>query len=245
MKDIRQEPHEETSNERWLVSYADFITLMFAFFAVLYATSEKDLAKSKELQESVKKYLIKAGAIGGSANSQIQQAEKNNAVIEPPIPTYKDGRPDTVELLDKAEAFLESQLTAEERKKYVQDIVVDDWGVRILLPSSALYDGSSEKFQAAALSFLGKLAGLVDQTQRKILIQGYAAEGEKGQFRSSWDFASARAVNLLRFLQTKQKIKPDRLASLSFGDSRPNFEDRKAEGNSRMEIVILNQDMEL
>ena len=78
---------------------------MFAFFAVLYATSEKDLNKAKELQDSVKRYLIKSGSFGESGQ-QIQQGEKNNAISEPPIQTYKDGRPETVELLDKADQAL-------------------------------------------------------------------------------------------------------------------------------------------
>ena len=70
----------EAGHERWLVSYADFITLMFAFFAVLYATSEKDLAKSKEFQDSIKRYLIKAGSFGESGQ-QVNQGEKNNTLL--------------------------------------------------------------------------------------------------------------------------------------------------------------------
>src|SRR3989344_8484573 len=146
MSSAPRDPHEEGgSSERWLISYADFITLMFAFFAVLYATSEKDLEKSKEFQESIKRYLIKAGSFGESGQ-QIQQGEKNNAVIEPPIQTYKNGRPEPMELLDQAETFIETKLTAEERKKYITDISADDWGVRISLPSVALFSNHSEKF---------------------------------------------------------------------------------------------------
>ena len=236
--------HEEgPSQERWLVSYADFITLMFAFFAVLYATSEKDLEKAKELQDSVKKYLIKAGSFGESGQ-QIKQGEKNNSVIEPPIETYKDGRPETVELLDKAEEFIETQITPEERKKFVQDIGADDWGVRITMPADALYSKQSEKFRAEALPFIEKLSELVAKTKRKVLIEGHVASGEVGTFRSTWDFSSARAVNLLRFMQAKQKFPGNQLAAAAMGDSRPAFEGEKAAGNSRIELVLLNQDMD-
>jgi len=239
-----REPHDEgPSSERWLVSYADFITLMFAFFAVLYATSEKDLEKAKELQDSVKKYLIKAGSFGESGQ-QIQQGQQNNAVIEPPIQTYKDGRPETVELLDKTEEFIETQLTPEERKKYVQDISADDWGVRITMPAAALYSQNSEKFRGEALPFIGKLSELIAKTKRKVLIEGHVMAGETGGFRSTWDFSSARAVNLLRFMQAKQKFPGNQLVAAALGDSRPDFEEANAEGNSRIEIVLLNHDMD-
>lgn len=239
-----QDPHEEShSSERWLVSYADFITLMFAFFAVLYATSEKDLDKAKELQESVKRYLIKAGSFGESGQ-KIQAGEKNNTVIEPPIQTYKDGRPETVELLDKTEEFIETQLTPDERKKFVRDISADDWGVRITLPANVLYSAQSEKFRADALSFVGKLAELIAKTKRKVLIEGHVAPGETGAFRSTWDFSSARAVNLLRFMQAKQKFASNQMVAAAMGDSRPDFQGANSGENARIEIVLLNHDME-
>jgi chemotaxis protein MotB len=239
-----KDPHEESpSSERWLVSYADFITLMFAFFAVLYATSEKDLEKANELQESVKRYLIKAGSFGESGQ-KIQAGEKNNTVIEPPIQTYKDGRPETVELLDKTEEFIETQLTPEERNKFVRDISVDDWGVRITLPAGALYSSQSEKFRADALPFIGKLAELIAKTKRKVLIEGHVAPGEAGTFRSTWDFSSARAVNLLRFMQAKQKFASNQMVAAAMGDSRPDFQGAAAGENARIEIVLLNHDME-
>jgi chemotaxis protein MotB len=241
----RRDPHQEEgpSQERWLVSYADFITLMFAFFAVLYATSEKNLDKAKELQDSVKKYLIKAGSFGDSGQ-QIQQGQKNNAIIEPPIQTYKDGRPETVELLDKAEEFIETQLTKEERKKFVRDIGADDWGVRIVMPSDVLYSKHSEKFRAEALPFITKLSDLIAKTKRKVLIEGHVSAGESGTFRSTWDFSSARAVNMLRFMQAKQKFPGNQLAAAAMGDSRPAYEAQNAEGNSRIELVLLNHDMD-
>lgn len=234
---------EGSSHERWLVSYADFITLMFAFFAVLYATSEKDMEKAKEFQDSVKKYLIRAGSFGESGQ-QINQGQKNNSPIESPIETYKDGRPETVAMLDQAETFIESQLTEAERRKFVRDISADDWGVRIVIPSAPLYSAQSEKFREDALPFIGKLSELLAKTKRKVLIEGHVNGGETGTFRSTWDFSSARAVNLLRYMQKKQNIPSAQLAAASLGDSRPAVNDKGKE-NSRIEIILLNTDMEL
>ncbi|NJL24026.1 MAG: OmpA family protein [Calothrix sp. SM1_5_4] len=235
----------EAGQERWLVSYADFITLMFAFFAVLYATAEKDAGKSREFQESIKKYLIKAGMFGGGASTQIQQGQKYNSVIEPPIPTFGREKPEATEALDHAEAFMESQFTSEERSKYIIDLTVDEWGVRIVLSGAAIFADKSEKFNESALPFLAKLSGLLAATKRKILVEGHVARGESGAFRSGWDFASARAVNMLRYIQKTQTLDAAALAAVSLGDSRPLFHGGKAGMNSRLEIVLLNSDMEL
>lgn len=241
----RDDANEEhgSSNERWLVSYADFITLMFAFFAVLYATSEKDLSKSQEFQESIKKYLIKAGSFGESGQ-QINRGEKNNTAIEPPIQSFRDSKPEAVQMLDAVETFIEAGLTKEERQRYVQDVVADDWGVRVTLKSEAVFGARSEKFREDAMPFLKKLAEMLAKTKRKLLVQGHVAKGEKGTYNSTWEFASARAINMTRFVQKTQNMESDQFAVASLADGKPDFDGANAAKNSRLEIVVLNPDME-
>lgn len=234
---------QEASHERWLVSYADFITLMFAFFVVLYATSERDSEKTKEFQESIKRYLIKAGAFGDSGQ-QINQGQKNNSPIEAPIPTFKDGKPESIEVLDRAEAYVDSNLTKEERTKYLLDLVSDDTGVRLVVSTRALYDDGADKFKKDALPFVNKIARLLDETKRKILIEGHVAAGEAPENRSAWEFASARALNFLRYLESREGISSQRLSMMSLGDSRPIYSGTRSAQNARLEIVILNSDSE-
>jgi chemotaxis protein MotB len=234
----------DASHERWLVSYADFITLMFAFFAVLYATSEKDLEKSKEFQDSIKKFLVKAGAFGESGG-QVQQGEKNNELIEPPIQTFRPNKAEKAETLDKTETFIEGKFSEAERKKYIGDIVQDEMGVRITLLAGAVYAPGSSKFTPEAMAFVTKLSELLPLSKRKFMIEGHTMPGETGGMPSTWDFASARAVNMLRYLQKSQSLKPNTLVAASFGDSRQIYTGANAAKNSRIEIVLLNQDIEL
>ncbi len=245
MSSAPREPSDDghAGQERWLVSYADFITLMFAFFVMLYATSEKDAEKSREFQESIKKYLIKAGAFGESG-AQINQGERHNSPIEEPIPTFKKDKPEAVKAIDEAEAYLESNVKEEDRKKYIAEMATDDWGVRIVIPANALYADGSEKFRAEALPFVDKLSELLSRSRRKILIEGHVAPGEVGTSRSTWEFASARAVNLLRYIQKKREMPSNLLAAASLADSRPMYTGDNAKLNSRIELVLLNQDME-
>jgi len=241
----RREHDEEPGQERWLVSYADFITLMFAFFAVLYATSNKDFEKTKEFQESIKKYLIKAGAFGGSG-PQMAQGDKHISPIESPIATFKPERAETTQTLDEAETFLENELTQDERKAYILDLNSDEWGVRLVIPTHALFAKGSDRFQEPAIAFMTKLSQLLAKSGRKILVEGHVAGGEQGDFRSSWDLASARAVNALRLLERTGKLPGDRLAAVSLGSSRPlTGVAATSTTHSRIEIVLLNSDMEL
>jgi chemotaxis protein MotB len=233
----------ESSNDRWLVSYADFITLMFAFFAVLYATSVKDIDKTKEFQDSVKKYLIKAGAFGESG-AQMNQGNKNNSPIDSPIQTFNPSKPETVSVRDDAEAFLEAKLSKADRKKYILDITDDDWGVRIIIPNSAIYPAGSEKFKPEAVNFVEKLGELLAKTKRKILVEGHVAPKETGSYKSTWDFAAARSINLVRFIQQKDHIAAAQLASATLADSRPLDQNGKPGLNSRLEVVLLNPDFE-
>ena len=243
MKSRTPQPERENNQDRWLVSYADFITLMFAFFAVLYATSQKDMAKSKQFQESIKRYLIKAGAFGESG-AQMNQGQKANAPIEPPIQTYNVTKPETAKDLDTAEAFIEDKLSKDEQKKYIQDIVSDEWGVRITVPARVLFASGGEKFRPDALAFIAKLSDLVAQTKRKILVEGHVAAGEKGAFSSTWELASKRSLNMLGYLQKKTGLPADQLASASLGDSRPIYQNEDPQKNSRLEVVLLNSDMD-
>lgn len=246
MSEMHGEQHEkEASHERWLVSYADFITLMFAFFAVLYATSEHNLYKTKQFEHSIKRYLIKAGAMGDSGQ-KINEGQKNNTPIDQPIKSYNQSSPAATKVMDKAQLFIESSLTPAERKKYVLDLSSDEWGVRLTLASNAIFSKGSDKFQPGSVKFIDKLAGLLAATKRRALIEGHVSTGQKGSYRSTWDFASARAINFLRYVQARESLSGAELSAASLGDSRPLYtEPDKKALNSRLEIVLLTSDLDL
>lgn len=242
-RDDHSEEHE-AGQERWLVSYADFITLMFAFFTILYATSEKDLSKAKEFEESLKKYMIKAGA-AGVGESTVNQAQNQDAVIEPPIKNFRKQKPEeATDSLNETEKFIEASFTPQERKAFIQDVSSDDWGIRIAINSETLFAGESDKFNEDAIKLVSKIGELILKSKNKVMIEGHVAQNDKGNYRSTWDFSAARAINVLRFIEAKYKLPPSRLLAASFGDSRP-VHSTQTKLNSRIEIVFLNQDLDL
>ncbi len=231
----------ESGTERWLVSYADFITLMFAFFVILYATSDRDKEKTKRFQESVEKFLIKAGSFGESG-ARVEQGEKNFAVIEPPIQTFRPNKPDDTKLMDSLQNEIESKFTEAERKKFLLDLSPEDKGVRIVLSGAEIFSGDSAKLSPAAVKFVDHLAGILKASQKRVMIEGYVTSREHGEYPSTWDLASARSVNLLRYMIRTVGFPEKQLAASTYGDSRT--EGRKVAGNDRLDLVVYYNDSE-
>jgi chemotaxis protein MotB len=239
----KKKPEEghEPSHERWLVSYADFITLMFAFFTILYATSEKNVEKTMKFQQSIQKFLIKAGSLG-AAGSRINQAEQNNSPIEAPIPTFRRAKSEDFTDYKKAAVFLEDKLSEKDRKNYLIDVSADELGVRLVVSTRKIFSRQSAKFSQSALPFIDRLGDLIAEMNQKVLIESHVAKGEKGEYDSPWDLASARATNFLRYISKTHRIAPESLIAASRGDSRPLSENRDSPANSRLELLFLYDD---
>jgi chemotaxis protein MotB len=231
---------ESVNNERWMVSFADFMTLLFALFAVLYATSTQDVEKTKQFQDSIRRYLIKAGAFGGSGE-KVNQGEKFNNVIEPPIQTYGQPSPLTKESFDEAEVYIEEHLKEADRRKYVVDVAIDELGVRIVLSGAAVFPAGNTKFKPEALPFLDKLATLISHIGRRVLIEGHSPESfSNPTYPSAWEFAGARASSMVRYFSKRHDMKSNLFMPISYGSTRP------LPGKSdRIEIVLLTEDVPL
>jgi len=234
---------QENNNERWLISYADFITLMFAFFVILYATSERDMEKTKKLQDSVQKFLIKAGSFGESG-AKIEQGEKNFSVIDPPIQTFRQNAADNTNLLDKIQAKLEEKFTETERKKYFIDLFPEERGVRIILSGHELFSGDSSKFSPTAMEFVNHLGQVLSDEKKPVMIEGHVGQGQQGTYASSWDLASARSVNLLRYFNKKYGMEDAHMAVTTFGSSKPLAKTGDMSKNNRLELLVYYKDAE-
>lgn len=242
---VRSNQHDEHENnhERWLISYADFITLMFAFFVILYATSERDAEKTKKLQQSIEKFLIKAGSFG-ETGAKIEQGEKNFSVIEPPLQTFRQNTADDTKLLDSIQAKLEQKFSEAERKKYLIDLFPEEKGVRIILAGRQIFSGDSAKFSPASMDFVNHLGQVLHDEKKPIMIEGHVGRGQQGGYASSWDLASARSVNLLRYFGKKFSMDDSRMAVTTFGASKPIAKTGDLSKNNRLELLVYYKDAE-
>lgn len=234
MKKSRRKKHEEHENhERWLVSYADFITLLFAFFVVMYATSNSDETKQKEFEDSVRAELklavISKGAGGSSGGSQLVPE------IASPIDAFPR-RNAMGEVQDYVERRLRRHFTKEELETVVR-FERDPHGARILLPAASLFPTGEGRLRKSSLETLDKIAGILKDSERRVVIEGHTDNQETG----GWELASQRATSLVRYLIKYQGMDPARIAATSYADQRPvvpNDTEENRARNRRIEILV-------
>ncbi len=257
-KKRRRDTEKESGNrERWLISYADFMTLLFAFFVVLYATSEKDKSEGKKFEESIKKFLVKVTAVGqNGSNGQSQLSKLLNqggdsqvSAIEGPLNKFKrkhtQGYAENVKLQKKIEKKLEEKLNGSQLSNFIYDIHEDEWGVRLILSSKFLFSKNDIYFNKGAIKSLNYIGEILKNLDRPLFIEGHAGKPSvvSSNYPSEWELSSLRATRVLRYFSKKFNIDEKKLVSLSFGSQRPALpEDRKNQRNDRIEIVILSGD---
>lgn len=236
-----KEHHEEHENhERWLVSYADFITLLFAFFVVLYATSTQNEDKEKKFQDSIRTEFKMMGMGGGRSET----GGIFGNIIEP-IDVFQQRGVGNLELQEYIERLLQKNMTPEERKMSIAGLRHDTVGVRISLAASTFFPSGSSKLRLPALKSLDKVATILKASNRKIIIEGHTDDQvvSGGQVESNWELAGLRATSVVRYLIKYQGIDASKLAGMSYADQRPivpNTNEENRSKNRRIEILIVN-----
>jgi chemotaxis protein MotB len=241
--------HEERENhERWLVSYADFITLLFAFFVVMYATSTNNVDKQKEFENSVRVNLRL-----GAAEKPSPVTPDAGAIIAEYI-QGKDGSAEnfpqkgsSAEAADYTKRYLGKQMDAATKKELGLEIHHDAIGVRVLLAASSVFPEGEFKMKRSSLDILNQLGELLSQTSKKIIVEGHTDDQPINSpvVASNWELASLRATSVVRYLIKYQNLDPKRLAAISYADQKPiapNDTPENRAKNRRIEILIVTSD---
>ncbi len=245
----RKQRHEEPENhERWLVSYADFITLLFAFFVVMYATSNNNEDKQKKFEDSVRKNLKLAYVGQGSGEGQASPVSGAEAFVPElghPIEGFpKQGGAEEVQ--DYVGRKLNKSLEGSE-KEGISKVHHDLIGARIALAASTFFPVGSNKLKLSSLKTLDKVAEILKETNRKVIIEGHTDDTPivSDKIDSNWELGSLRATSVVRYLIKYHQIDPARLAAISYADQKPlvanDTEDNRAK-NRRIEILIVTND---
>lgn len=241
----KKNKHEEHENhERWLVSYADFITLLFAFFVVMYATSNNDLEKQKSFEKSVRmnlKLVGKNSASSGAAEGNVGGEISGETVIQ------LDGFPSQgvpVEVEQYVGRALDKKLEGAEKEK-IQQIRHDTIGVRIALAASQFFQPGGVKLRTTALATLDKIAEILKETDRRIIIEGHTDNTPvvaNPVYESNWELASLRATRIARYLIKYHQLDPKRISAISYADTKPVKSNDSEEGrsqNRRIEVYLI------
>ena len=250
----RRNKHPAPENhERWLVSYADFITLLFAFFVVMFASSNQDKAKAQQVSEAVRKALDEshvaakvAAVLGGTVNDAGQgNAQRKGpggaaqSAQAPPPP-----RPGPAELAPSME-LLSRELEDEIRAGRLM-LRLEARGLVVTLPQATYFPSGQDTIEPQTYPIIAKLAAAIQKLPNQVRLEGHtdSIPIHNARFRSNWDLAAARSIAMLELLATRYQVPRERLAIAGYADNVPTQSNQTAEGraqNRRVDLVIVNK----
>ena len=258
----RRKKHPAHANhERWLVSYADFITLLFAFFVVMYSTSQVDQRKVGKLALAIQVAFQELGVFPTS-NTQIpvdtkdpmpfntvqavENAERTAAMgrLVPPAKGVLSGAAENGDL-GALRKELEKALAPEISRQEVALRSEPD-GLVISLREVGFFDSGSAEMKTDSRSAFGRMARLLADREYRIRIEGhtYNVPIHNSQFASNWELSTARATEMIRVLITQYAFAPERLSAGGYAEYHPIAANRTEQGralNRRVDVVILGK----
>ncbi len=250
---MRRKTHASHENhERWLVSYADFITLLFAFFVVMFATSHTDKAHAKAVSEAIKKALDHgalqtqlAAVLGNSAD----KPEKGKTVQHGPggVRTklvQKESNPLEAAPLTSAMKVLTDNLHEEIAAGNIH-LKLEARGLVIGLQTAAFFPSGGDGVAADAYPSIAKLAAVLNKVPNALRLEGHtdSIPISTARFQSNWELSAARGIAMLRLLSGKYGVDSQRMAVVGYADNAAVDSDATEQGrerNRRVDIVIVS-----
>lgn len=247
---------EHENHERWLVSYADFITLLFAFFVVMYSISSVNEGKYRVLSDSIISAFhdplrsmdpIQVGNLVKVKPQDQINRDRNWSVIpiiQQPFPLPRPiQKPDKSEQLDEA-----SKKLADEIEQSLSELVDDDlvkvkreknW-IEIEMKSSILFPSGSATLSDKSLPVLSKIAEKLGPFESTISVEGFTDNVpiHTPAFPSNWELSAARSVSVVHLFATLG-IEPSRMAAIGYGEFRPIASNDTEAGRVKNRRVVL------
>jgi chemotaxis protein MotB len=256
----RKKKHPEHENhERWLVSYADFITLLFAFFVVMFATSQADKGKAQQVSDSIKKALegekvgaMIAAVLGGTVGDTGQgnaMTKGPGGVKEAPKVDKKKEEPDKKEqkLAELAPSLkvLTEALALQIHAGKIQ-VSMQQRGLVISFTQAALFPSAEDVISPGAYDGIRMVAEAVRRIPNPVRLEGHTDSRpiRNSNFQSNWELSAARSIAVLNILTERYAVPHERLSVAGYADTAPIAPNDTEEGrakNRRVDIVILNE----
>ena len=264
----KKKPADPVSHERWLVSYADFITLLFAFFTTMYAISTVDAQKMGRMVMSMRASFDNSlfaagsdrlslsqgpGATGRPAAGQqvvenlraAKKAGESNVSasgmkeLRAGFPSREDaGSPERI--LSNLQRSVESLVGPEALGTRVRTRM-DERGLVISLGEGGFFDSGSDILKPEGRVLLDAIASALVETDNHIRVEGHTDNVpiRNARFPSNWELSTARATTVVAYLIDRFKFAPDRLSAGGYSEYRPVESNATAEGRSRNRRVDI------
>ena len=233
-----KKPPEHVNHERWLVSYADFITLLFAFFVVMYASSQVDHQKAGKMSHAIETAFKQLGVFEVSSSTP----PINDSGGPSPTPSVSDRNTDApaTDLVSELKQALDKELAS-------NTVTVESTpeGIVISLREVGVFPTASTELKPAAKDVLRRIARSLTKNGMAVRIEGHTDDIpiHNAEFASNWHLASARAVTVLEQLESFG-VPSTRLSAAAYAEfrpARPNDSDVHRALNRRVDIVVLRR----
>jgi chemotaxis protein MotB len=250
---IRRKTAAHANHERWLVSYADFITLLFAFFVVMFASTQSDKNKAKDVSDSVRQALehgqfsAAISTVLGRGRHEAKKAplskentpERENPNAPPPTPPERHP-PDLAKSLDTLMKGLDADV-----KNGKLQLKLDARGLIISMREKAFFASGDSAIASDSLPMVAKIAAVVQSLPNQVRIEGHtdARPIHTSRFRSNWELSAARSIAMLELLRDRFQIPPSRMAVAGYAENSPVDTNDTEEGrahNRRVDLVLLS-----
>jgi chemotaxis protein MotB len=247
----RRKKHEHANHERWLVSYADFITLLFAFFVVLYSSAEVDNKKIAQVSAAIEGGFQQLGAFSGSTGGppdHTQTAPANQApmilpAVAPPIIEHDAGGSFGPPDVDKLKRELEEAL-GEEIQKHEIEMRVTPEGLVVSLREVGFFNTGEATLLTGGQTTLTRIAKVLNAQGFHIRVEGHTDDRpiHNGRFKSNWELSTARATEVVSLLIEKHGFDPTQISAAGYSQYHPITSNDTNEGrqtNRRVDVVVV------
>ncbi len=245
---------EPENHDRWLVSYADFVTLLFGFFVVMYAISSVNVGKYRVLSDALDEAFSKHDVVEQSENpveigkkpTTIQPIQLDHLMTEQKRKEEKL----SVEIKEERRRLkkVEEQFNTLLEPYIDQDLIEvkrDDFWLELVMKSGMLFRSGEAELSKSALPLLSKIKDILKRTHNILHVEGHTDNVpiDTVEFPSNWDLSSARAASVVKEL-AKDGISPTRMAAVGYGEFHPVADNSTEQGryqNRRVVLVLISQ----
>lgn len=255
---LKKEPEKHANHERWLVSYADFITLLFAVFVVLYAMGQSDKAKVEQVMQAIQQSfgMATTGAPTPKVNVIASQTITVIPSLKPDIKVAPMGRARTGQAKARAEEKdfrqIKSAVEAYLVKQGAQNKVtleITRRGLIVSLKEAGFFNSGQATIKPEAYDLINTIAEVMTQYNNPLRVEGHTDNVpiSTSQFPSNWELSTARATNGLKYLLRNFDVDANKISATGFAEYRPIADNATAEGrakNRRVDLVMLSAEAE-
>ncbi|MHB1022105.1 MAG: flagellar motor protein MotB [Acidobacteriaceae bacterium] len=242
----RKKKQAHANHERWLVSYADFITLLFAFFVVLFASSQTNKHKQDQLARAIQNAFAEMGIF--EPHSKLPPLDDHASAL-----SDSSGKPNPLDLMMQSSAKPEdfttlknqlSSLLSKEITGHTVEIYEDGDGLVISLREAGFFDSGSARVRSSTLPVLDRIVQTLAKSNHNLRIEGHTDNVpiHTAQFSSNWELSTERATAIARIFLQKTSMDPARLSAAGYAQYHPIASNATAEGrarNRRVDVIVL------